>query len=293
MKAQNQDYPLLLAPEQSNEPRHPLGRPLSGNRMERIVITPVVATALLESFSRKNRNISENHVNKVAGSIRLGHWVHSSSVIHLSGDGTLQDGYHRMYACIKAGVPFETWVEFDCHEKTFETVDHVSRPRSYADNLRAAGESSALCLAASVNLLANWLNGCRNTSLATTSLDSDSLAAVLAVHPHLRDSVAATQLRDFCALAARRWCSPSRTTCSGSVPMNSATSSSAVFGRGKTWRLAARSWRCGRSSTLNVTAQTAVVECPCVARTRSRSSTRSTSSFGPGTTIARTPRFPS
>lgn len=94
MKAQNQDYPLLLAPEQSNEPRHPLGRPLSGNCMERIVITPVVATALLESFSRKNRNISENHVNKVAGSIRLGHWVHSSSVIHLSGDGTLQDGYH-------------------------------------------------------------------------------------------------------------------------------------------------------------------------------------------------------
>ena len=106
-------------------------------KSEFTLITPGMATELLEkseAAGHKNRTISDAKVQQWVHEMKED-WDPAASTIVVDTDGILIDGYHRMYACVMAGVPFTTFIVTTATpERTVTKVD-VGRHRSAGDIL--------------------------------------------------------------------------------------------------------------------------------------------------------------
>lgn len=70
--------------------------------------------------------------------MQSGNWALNGQTITIADNGTLVDGQHRLMACVRAGVPFQTVVVYGADESAFETVDS-GRRRSVSDVLKIKG----------------------------------------------------------------------------------------------------------------------------------------------------------
>lgn len=110
------------------------------------IITPAIAKEMLGQ-NHKNRNLREKTVEKYAIAMRRGDWTLNSSTIAFASDGTLIDGQHRLHACVKAGVPFTTYVITGLDRAAQDTIDRGTA-RTTGDTLKFYGFKDASNLAA-------------------------------------------------------------------------------------------------------------------------------------------------
>ena len=105
-------------------------------------ITPEYAEKLLES-NKTDRTLSESYVKQYQRDMLNGDWKLNGSTIVIDDEGRRIDGNHRLEACKRSGVPFETLVARDIPNEYKLTVDQ-GRPRTLADQLIMRGYSSVV-----------------------------------------------------------------------------------------------------------------------------------------------------
>jgi hypothetical protein len=99
-------------------------------------------------------------VEKYARDMKAGRWHRNGETVKLAWDGTVADGQHRLYACIRADVPFWSVVVTGVDPAAQDTVD-TGLPRRLSDQLTIANEENAPILAAVTRWALRWLHGQR------------------------------------------------------------------------------------------------------------------------------------
>ena len=116
-------------------------------RMELETISPTRAKELLSNHNTGNRNVRDEHVIRLADDMRKNRFKINAECIKIGLDGTVLDGQHRLYACIKSKSSFRTWVAYDVPADVHPTID-TGVVRTLGDELRYMGEQNTASLAA-------------------------------------------------------------------------------------------------------------------------------------------------
>lgn len=118
----------------------------------RVTITPELAEHIILSLQDVNRPRRATSVRKYADDMAGGRWLLTGETIKFGKSGLLRDGQHRLAACVRAGVPFETYVLFGIADDAFTAMD-IGRKRDGNDTFAIAGVKNANNAAAA----ARWL----------------------------------------------------------------------------------------------------------------------------------------
>lgn len=98
-------------------------------------ITPELAAEWLQKNNPNNRNIRTRLVVSLAEAMKRGTFVVNGDCIRFDDQGMLLDGQHRLSACIRAGVAFQTLVITGLDRNVLPTIDR-NTTRSAGDTLR-------------------------------------------------------------------------------------------------------------------------------------------------------------
>lgn len=132
-------------------------------------ITPEEALKLLEGNNR-NRNISQAHVAKLARSMESG-WKINGQSVKVSKTGKIIDGQHRLWACVEAGVSFQTLLVEGLDDDAFDSLGD-EKARSAADSFAYNKVKNANAVSSAMTLLWFYLKHglCQmtNSNLAPT-----------------------------------------------------------------------------------------------------------------------------
>lgn len=110
------------------------------------IITPEIATEILERHNPRNRSVSESTVQSYAVDMKNGRWTSTHQGIAFDTNGDLLDGQHRLWAVVFSGCTIEFWVFRDMPVKTQQgnvylyTMDSIDRGR-----VRTTGQQMQLC----------------------------------------------------------------------------------------------------------------------------------------------------
>ena len=85
-------------------------------------ITPEYASALL-ARNPANRNLRLSKLAQYESDMREGRFVYNGETIIVSPEGMLNDGQHRLWACVNSGVPFRTRLVVGVPRATRTTID--------------------------------------------------------------------------------------------------------------------------------------------------------------------------
>lgn len=147
-------------------------------------ITPEQAALYLAATTKRNRNLREKDVAAYARDMLSGNWQVNGEAIQFDTNGDLDNGQHRLNACIRAGVPFTTVVVRGVDPAAQETMDG-GIVRKFSDDLALRGVPNARTVAAIVRRVAQWEFNKRIGDRANYKPTRPELAATLARHPHL------------------------------------------------------------------------------------------------------------
>lgn len=101
--------------------------------VERILITPEIARDMLKS-SPGNRTLRKHRVEALKDAMLRGEFFENGDTICLYEDKSLQDGHHRLTACVESGVSFYALVVTGISKPAALTKDTGS-PRTNRDIL--------------------------------------------------------------------------------------------------------------------------------------------------------------
>lgn len=149
-----------------------------------VTMTPEWAAGLLQN-NPENRNIRPTHVKLLAQDMQRGDWQFNGDAIRVNGDGSLIDGQHRLSACVKSGVPFQTIFITGLPNDVRRTIDGGAR-RTNGDRLSMRGVANANTLASSLRFLAAIAGG---TLTASTHLTPSEADRIFSAHPGISHSV--------------------------------------------------------------------------------------------------------
>lgn len=99
----------------------------------RVLITPEMAAEYLKS-SKGNRGLRRAKVEAYKAAMLSGEWIENGDSIRFYKDGSMQDGHHRLTACVESGVSFYAILVFGLTKEAAKTVDKGAT-RSNADEL--------------------------------------------------------------------------------------------------------------------------------------------------------------
>ena len=119
-----------------------------------VEITPHMARALL-ARNPDNRKVSETTVSNIVRDINAGNFVVNGESIIVSNDGSLNDGQHRLCACIEAETAITSVVVFGPKRETRVTVDQ-GRNKMVGDYLAMEGHKDGNALAAAAAYILQW-----------------------------------------------------------------------------------------------------------------------------------------
>lgn len=114
--------------------------------VEVVTITPELAGDFLK-MNTHNRRPNNRSIEAYAKAMRSGKWLLNGEPIIISEENVILDGQNRLYACVKAGVPFETLFVWGVTPQAFKTID-IGATRSpgdilFIDNIKNANVVSA------------------------------------------------------------------------------------------------------------------------------------------------------
>lgn len=127
-------------------------------------ITPAWAAAVLEQHNRAisqpgttmtNRNINKGTVTKYAQQMEVGEFAPITMVV-LDDRGQLLDGFHRLTACVQAGVPFSAFVLTGADGNTVLNTVDTGRRKTLQDVLRMDNWENPTLLASALSTLVLW-----------------------------------------------------------------------------------------------------------------------------------------
>lgn len=113
------------------------------------VITPQIAALLLKK-NPDNRNLSKKRIAEIRADLERGRYELNGEPIIVSKDGLLNDGQHRLIACVESGVTFRSVVVFGVSRNSRLTLDQGGA-RTVADYLDMEGETEHTKVAATVS----------------------------------------------------------------------------------------------------------------------------------------------
>lgn len=109
-----------------------------GTRVEKLTVTPELATKWLTETETKNRPLSNARVQEYAAEMLRGNWRLTHQGVAFDADGNLVDGQHRLWAIIESGCPVEMFVAFGLSKDCVIEIDG-GRSRNLADRLGYCG----------------------------------------------------------------------------------------------------------------------------------------------------------
>jgi len=137
-------------------------------------VTPAMARELVgddkpgqstEGPNADNRAAVESHIDKLAATMRNGHWALNGETIIIGHKGWadgepqwfINDGQHRLKALIRSGVPgIPVLMAFGAERGTIYTVDSEAKTRSVAAQLSIMGTENATLVAGVAKLLLEY-----------------------------------------------------------------------------------------------------------------------------------------
>lgn len=125
--------------------------------VSRMTITPEMAERWLAK-NTENRNLREQKVQAYTRDMTAGRWLFNGDAIRFSQSGDLQDGQHRLWACVLSGASLDTLVIFNLPDAARDTLDGCIS-RTAADGLKFKKVPSAPLQAAIARRLVIWKVG--------------------------------------------------------------------------------------------------------------------------------------
>ena len=110
---------------------------LIDNPVRAVIITPEIATLLLEKNSR-NRPLRPRLIEKYASEMKRDLWKLNGEPIIIADNGDILNGQHRLWACVESGVEFTTAITTGVDRGAFDTID-IGSNRNSADILSIKG----------------------------------------------------------------------------------------------------------------------------------------------------------
>ena len=153
---------------------------------EVMTVTPEIAQEWA-SLNTRNRPVRYAKVAQFARDMKAGKWVLNGETIKIAADGTFLDGQHRLFACIQAGVPFETVVIRGLPVEAQDTID-TGAARKMADQLALRGETNTALLAAITRWAFKWLHGVRAQGGSDREPTHAEMLALLEAEPRIHEA---------------------------------------------------------------------------------------------------------
>ena len=150
------------------------------------IATPEICESWLLRNS-KNRPVRELHVRKLARDMRAGKWQMTGDPIRFSLDGELLDGQHRLMACVRSGVPFETMVVYGLDPISQDVMD-TGRSRDVSDVLALRGLTNARRTSTVLRMLPAYRDGTVHVDRGNYS--TTEVMDAFERHPNITKSVA-------------------------------------------------------------------------------------------------------
>jgi hypothetical protein len=148
-------------------------------------VSPSMAACLMEK-NISNRAVVTGGAARSAGTyadaMKRGEWVINGETIVIASTGELNDGQHRLYAVIKAGIAVPMLLVFGVDRETRHTIDQ-GIARSAAHVLMMQGEKNTTNLATALRLLYQIDHHAGVNARPST----DELLATLEKHPGVRE----------------------------------------------------------------------------------------------------------
>lgn len=114
-------------------------------------ITPAKAMEMIK-LNTRNRPKKLGKIAEYSAAMREGRWALNGETIKVAHNDVLIDGQNRLYGCVEAGVPFETYVIRGLDPDMFDTID-IGAKRTSGDSLHADGCTYATTVAAAIKWL--------------------------------------------------------------------------------------------------------------------------------------------
>lgn len=147
---------------------------LSQPTITREVISPEVAAQLLERNTR-NRTPSEYHIKKLEAVMKSGNFHFTGDPIRIAVDGTLLDGQHRLTACVRAEMAFDTVVIRNLPDEAIIAIDG-GKARTVQQQIEIACGINAFTTSTTLMLCRMSLGPKYNM------VPADTIAAIMAKH---------------------------------------------------------------------------------------------------------------
>ncbi len=154
--------------------------------MEFVTVTPKMAKQWLETMG-DNRTIKRHAVDCFARDMRRGKWKVTGDAIKFNPRRQLRDGQNRLHACIKADLPFSTFVAYNVQDEAILVIDTGSK-RSPADQIRMAGTKT---YATQVASMAKYLFVLKNGTHRQSRFSANEVLEVVENNPGLEESASA------------------------------------------------------------------------------------------------------
>ena len=130
-----------------------------------IFLDPKKAKELFESNADNQRNVKPANLRKIEGAIRSGKFALNGESIIRSETGRLLNGQHRVIAVMNTGIGVWTVLVEGVSDDCFATMDSGSS-RSMADVCRIAGDGDVNNLSATIQRLAEYMEGADKIGLS-------------------------------------------------------------------------------------------------------------------------------
>lgn len=150
-----------------------------------MTITPEMARKMLDG-NTENRPLHGRHIDRIALAMSDGRWSLNGESIKFSSDGVLIDGQHRLMACIKSGVSFDTVIISNVDPASFSTID-IGTKRTAGDAIGRMGFKNHNAIASALRWVVALTDG--KTHRGNVVLDPDQAMAILADNIGIQDSV--------------------------------------------------------------------------------------------------------
>jgi hypothetical protein len=176
----------VVTPFRPPEPAAVNGATPATCRPEVMVITPQIAQEWA-ALNTRNRPVRYAKVAQFARDMKAGKWVLNGETVKIAANGDLLDGQHRIFACIQAGIAFETVVIRGLPSEAQDTID-TGVGRKMADQLALRGEKDTVLLAAIARWSFKWLHGVRAQGGTDQEPSHAEMLALIDAEPRLREA---------------------------------------------------------------------------------------------------------
>lgn len=170
---------------------HHLAKARAAGRPHAVCVTidPPLAEALLAlNPEHWNRTLSRELTERWTNVMRRDEWALNGETVIIADTSKLNNGQHRLNACVFSGCSFETFVVFGVAESTRDTLDQGKR-RSLRDTLEMHGyRSSANISSAAVTVLGYLKKDVGILGHSGTSLSPKQILTLMEDHPKLIES---------------------------------------------------------------------------------------------------------